>query len=462
MKNITIFISFTLIFLSSCKTIEPIVPENTVQAAPALIQRTSNLALPIELNLAPYFKDIEKSIPKQFKGKENVCSGVSYSYRFERDPIRFNGMGQYIEYEVNGKYALNLNYCPECTYLINSAGNCVIPRIYASCGVGESMRRASVAYTTKIQVASNFQLKSDTKLSRFETIDPCEITVFNYDATAKLKKEVGAELKKLEEEIDKTISEVDIRSEIKEVWKTLATPQQIGHFGYLSLQPKEVSVSDINFVQKKAYLNVNMLFQPIITSHPPSNVISDLPKLSEYKSANGFSISLDIQANYDSLSSILNKEMKGKQVMLKKNLVIFDSMQVQGALNNKLNLKVDFSGKRKGTLFLVGTPVFDSAQQIITFPDLNFDLNTKNALLRSAKWLFSSKITDKLKEFAVFDLKPHLIEVKKSLEKELNREISIGIQLKGSINDVSVGKIYPTNSELLIRVYADGQMSVKM
>jgi hypothetical protein len=324
------------------------------------------------------------------------------------------------------------------------------------------MRRANVAYTTKIQVASNLQLKSDTKLSRFETIDPCEITVFNYDATDKLKKEVSAELKKLEEEIDKTISEVDIRSEIKEVWKTLASPQQIGNYGYLSLQPKEISVGDINFVQKKAYLNVNMLFQPQITSQKPTTKVSELPKLSDYKAANGFNISLDIQANYDSLSSILNKELKGKQVMIKKNLVIFDSMEVQGALNNKLNLKVAFSGKRKGTLFLVGTPVFDSVQQIITFPDLTFDLNTKNALLKSAKWLFNSNITDKLQEFAVFDLKPHLIEVKKSIEKELNREISIGIHLKGSIKDVSVGKIYPTNSQLLIRVHADGKMSVKM
>jgi hypothetical protein len=462
MNYFTSLCTCSILLLSSCKNIEPIVPENEVAATPTLVQRTSNLALPIELNLEPYFKDIEKSIPKQFKGKEDKCSGVSYSYRFERDPIRFNGKGQYIEYEVFGKYALNLNYCAECTYMINSSGNCVVPRIYASCGVGESMRRASVAYTTKIQVASNLQLKSDTKLSRFETIDPCEITVFNYDATDKLKKEVTAELKKLEEEIDKTISEVDIRSKIKEVWKTLATPQQIGHYGYLSLQPKEVSVSDINFVQKKAFLNVNMLFQPQITSQIPATKVSELPKLSEYKTTNGFNISLDIQANYDSLSSILNKELKGKQVMIKKNLVIFDSMEVQGALNNKLNLKVAFSGKRKGTLFLVGTPVFDSVQQIITFPDLTFDLNTKNALLKSAKWLFNSKITDKLQEFAVFDLKPHLIEVKKSIEKELNREISLGIHLKGSINDVSVGKIYPTDSQLLIRVHADGKMSVKM
>ena len=462
MKFYIISITIGLILLSSCKTIEPLVPQNEVQTAPTLVQRTSNLALPIELNLEPYFKDIEKSIPKQFKGKEDKCSGVSYSYRFEREPIRFNGKGQYIEYEVNGKYALNLNYCAECTYLINSSGNCVIPRIYASCGVGESMRRASVAYTTKIQVGSQIQLKSDTKLSRFETTDPCEITVFNYDATDKLKKEVTAELKKLEEEIDKTISEVDIRSEIKEVWKTIATPQPIGQYGYLSLQPKEVSISDINFVQKKAFLNVNMLFQPQITSHLPTTKVGELPKLSEYKTANGFNISLDIQANYDSLSSILNKELRGKQIMLKKNLVIFDSMQVQGALNNKLNLKVEFSGKRTGTLFLVGTPVFDSVQQIVTFPDLTFDLNTKNALLKSAKWLFNSKITDKLKEFAIFDLKPHLIEVKKSIEKELNREISLGIHLKGSISDVSVGKIYPTNSQLLIRVYTEGRMSIKM
>ena len=153
------FVTFILLLLISCKTIEPIAPENEVVAAPTIMQRSSNLALPIELNLEPYFKDIEKSIPKQFKGKEDNCSGVSYSYRFERDPIRFNGKGNSLEYEVNGKYALNLNYCAECTYLINSSGNCVIPRIYASCGVGESMRRANVAYTTKIQVASNLQLK---------------------------------------------------------------------------------------------------------------------------------------------------------------------------------------------------------------------------------------------------------------------------------------------------------------
>ncbi len=460
-KRFLVFLAL-ISLLQSCKTIEPSLPETKVETLPRLEQRSSSLALPIEIDLTPYLKDVEKGLDKTFRGKEENCSGVSYSYRFERNPIKFDGKGQQLTYEVNGKYALNLNYCPECTYLFDGKGNCVVPRIYASCGVGENMRRVKVAYATKVDVSSDYKLNARTQLTKFETIDPCEITVFSYDATDKLRKEVTGVLKDLEKEIDKSIGEVDIRSQIEDVWRMLAEPQAIGNYGFLSIQPKNVALSAINFEDKKAKLQMNLSFQPVVTTHSPEKTNLPLPKLSEYTKGNGFEIHLDILSTYDSLTSILSREIGGKTMEIKKNLIVFDSVGIESAAGNKLNIWVKFSGKKKGKLYLVGTPTFNAEEQIISFPDLEFDIKTKNALLKSAEWMFNPKITDMIRQQAKFDLKPHLESMKGELNKEINREITTGIILNGQLDKVNISAIYPLGEQLVVRAFASGKLSLKM
>ncbi len=456
------FAIFTAALLVSCRSIEPTIPDTVINGLPLPVQKSSSLSLPIELDLIPYLRDVEGSLDKTIRGKEDNCSGVSYSYRFERNPIKFDGQGLQFTYEVTGKYALNLIYCAECTYLFNDNGNCIVPKIYASCGVKEPMRRVKVAYATKVDVTPDFKLKAQTDLTSFETTDPCEITVFNYNATNKLRKEVTEVLKDLEEEIDNSIGEVDIRSQIQEVWDMVASPQSLGSYGFLLIQPREVSLSSITFDDKKAKLQLSLLFQPIVTTTDPGKNTPPLPQLSEFKRGNGFEVNLDIRAGYDSLTTILSKEIAGKSVEVKNNMVIFDSIRIESAAGNKLNIRVNFSGKKKGTLFLVGTPTFDVENQVISFPDLEFDIKTKNALLKSAEWIFSSRITDLFRQQANFDLKPQLMRLKEDLNKEINREIAEKIFLNGKIDAMSVEGIYPSGNTLIIRASAVGNLSLKM
>lgn len=457
-----VYLFISISFLFSCKTIEPIAPVSETIEIPQLKQSISNLDIPITIDLTPYLNDTEKSIPKIFNGKEDNCSGVSFYYKFTRNPVLFEGKGDYLYYEVDGKYALNLNYCPECTSLFDSKGTCVIPRVYASCGVGEPMRRVSVGYTTKFKISPDFKFKTNTELRKFETIDPCEITVFSYDATGQLRKEVLTVLKDLEKDIDKKIASVDIRTQVENVWKMFSEPTSLGKYGYLSIQPKTISLSDVQFEKKKAYIDLNMTFQPVVSTNPPEIKKTPLPLLSEHKRSDGFNIDLDIVASYDSLSSILSSELAGKKVMIKKNEVIFDSISIQGAANTQLTIKVAFSGKKKGTLYLVGTPEFDSLTQIISFPDLTFDLATKNALLKSAKWMFNSKITDIMRQNARFDLNPHLEEMKKIVQKEMNREISKGVKLSGKVESIALDGIFPNHENLVIRVNSTGSLKLNL
>jgi hypothetical protein len=93
---------------------------------------------------------------------------------------------------------------------------------------------------------------------------------------------------------------------------------------------------------------------------------------------------------------------------------------------------------------------------------LEFDLRTKNVLLKSAKWLFNSKITDMLRLNAQYDLKPQLDEMKKIVQKEMNREIEKGVKLSGKVESISLQGIYPSFSSLTIRVNSKGELSLSM
>ena len=455
--------SSIILILCSCGALEPTAPEIIVKTVPVIIQPASTVVVPIKINLTPYFKDTDKSIPKKFTGKEENCEDVSFSYFFQRDPIVFTGSGNSILFDIDGRYSLNINYCAKCTDLFSAQPHCITPRLYVSCGNnGEPMRKVAVGYTTVIKLTPDFKLKATTNLRKFETIDPCEISIFKYDATALLKKEVTKVLKGLEDDIDKQIGSVDLKSEAEKAWKILAEPISLGKYGFFNANPTKIGFDNLKFTGNNATADLSLSLNPKLTTNSQNAKAIALPKLSDVPESNGFNITLDVIATYDSLSKIMTSELKGKEIDLKGKKVIFESIEIFGASNQQVSLKIGFSGSKKGTLFLLGTPTFKQENQIVSFPDLSFDLNTKSALLKSAKWLFNDKITDALRTSSIIDLKPHLTTLKQLVEKQLNAEVQTGIFLKGKIKELKMQGIYPNNDTLILRINSTGLLSLEM
>lgn len=450
----------TIIFLSACAEIKPVEPAiQIIKPGPAL-QEASIIDVPIQVELKPYFKQADAAVPNKFTGKEDHCEGTSYSYVFERSPIEFSGKGNNLQFNIDGKYSLKVNYCPSCTDVFDDKGTCVIPRLYASCGVGEPMRKISISYNSSFELLPNYQLKSVTKLKEIKPLSKCEVTIFKYDATEDLVKEVKKALKDMAGDIDKKVSETQIKNEIEKAWKTMSKPMKIDKYGYLYIQPDKISVS--NFQLNGSLLNFNIAMEayPKVELTKNTTEPKPLPNLSNYLKKDGFNIQLDVIGNYDSLSRLLSSELKGKEINIKKNKVIIDSAKIFGAANQQLSFAISFSGKRKGTLYLIGTPTFDNVKQQISFPDLTFDLETKNALLKSGKWLFNDKITQSIRGFANYNLKTILDESAIKLEKELNRKIDEKTAIEGKMNQLRVEAIYPLNNELLIRTNLSGTIKL--
>ena len=457
-----IFLFLTLA-TTGCASIKPDAPDIIVSATDSLLkQPVSFIQIPIKINLSPYFKETNKSIPYNFNGSDVACEGVSVHYKFLRDQIKFKGVGKSLNFSVNGKYSLTLNYCPQCTDLFGSGASCIIPRIYATCGVGEPMRKIHVSYSTEIGMTANYKLTSNTKLKTVKALSPCKISVFQYNATERLEKEVSTALKEVEKDIDKEIRAVSLKKEMQETWDLLGEPIDLDGYGYFCLNPKAISIGKISYKGNYAHFNAVLESKPQVVLTKPANSKSVLPKMSKYKKKSGFNIVTDIKADYDSLSSILTKEISGMEIDLKGRQVIFDDIKIYGAADKMLSIQVKFSGKKKGTLYLQGTPVFDESTQHISFDDLSFDIKTKSLLLKSAKWLFDKKITESISAAASLDLSPHLDSMKTELNKTINMELAKGVHLSGAVKKVTISNVLPMKEYLFIRAGGTGTLKLEM
>lgn len=457
-----LFSLFMLFLMVACKPIEPLAPNQRVLEKPVDNPIVSNVTIPIEIDLKKQLRQVESSLPKTFEGKEEQCEGISFAYKFIREPIDFTFKADELYYEVNGKFELKLNYCPKCHGLWDG-GSCTIPRAYASCGVGESMRRVKVGYSTSIDISSNYKFQAKTELKKFDILDPCQITIFKYDATTEVKKQVKKQLEKLEEEIDKQIEGVDLKSMLSDVWKELQKPITLDYYGFMYLFPKSMAFSQPNFSKdSKVYIDLNLGVSPIVSTNTREIKETSLPKLEEYKKKKGFDLSIDIKASYDSLSSILNKQMKGKVLDLKGKKIIVTQLGIDGTQDNKMLFKMSFEGAKKGTLYLTGIPQIDTIKQVLFMDQLDFDLETKSVLLKSTKWLFNDRILQEIKKNAVFEMTPLLENSRKMISQQLSTNLNEDITMKGNIDVIKIQTVYLSERSIVVRTQLSGDLKLKM
>jgi hypothetical protein len=65
--------------------------------------------------------------------------------------------------------------------------------------------------------------------------------------------------------------------------------------------------------------------------------------------------------------------------------VIIKNVDITGLENGRIFMKVDFSGDKKGTLYLDGTPILNVEKQLISIPDLDYSLKSKDVALNVGK-----------------------------------------------------------------------------
>jgi hypothetical protein len=446
-------------FFTSCGTIQPEVPAsaNQVVAVKPMPTVNSTINIPIRVELKPFIKLADQSFDKEFKGADNPCSGLRYQYKLKREPIQLTGKGKTVFLGLDVAYGFSGEYCAACVF-----DNCINPPIPFSCGWGdESLRRAKIKLKSDVELTSNYRIKSTTSFTEFTPIDPCRVTFAQININDVLMSQIRPELGNLAKMIDAEIGKQDLKPYILPVWKALQEDIKIPATGYLRFQPQSLSVSEINMHGSILNFNVGLTATPTIQSSPWNKPTTALPALTPYKKGSGFEVYTDLKMNYDSLSQQLFEIMKTEQFAMGKEKINITSLKLFPA-GEKLGVAVGFTGTKKGTFYLLGNPDFDNTKSSLALKNVEYDIATKNVLIKTAKWMMDETIRKKLEEQMVFDLSDLMNLTKKSIAESLNQTLDGGIKIKGQLKSLSISGWSLQQDALWVRAKTMGDIQVIM
>jgi hypothetical protein len=275
-------------------------------------------------------------------------------------------------------------------------------------------------------------------------------------------KEIKVQLENIGKDIDKEMATYDLKPYVKDIWNQLFEVQQVEDYGYLNINPGAVSVSNINMVGSTLNLSIGLSCSPVFSLSYIASSPTPVPNLSAPIQQDGFKVYTDLILNYKDLTDLINKNIAGKTFKIKNKTVIINKIEINGIGHSKIALKLDFKGSKKGVVYLVGSPFYDSEKNTISIPDMNFDLKSKNVLLKMANWLMNEKITEKIKAASIFDISTVLDEARSGITNQLNRNLTEDVTMKGGVNSLEIQNIFTLKEGLYLRTLSTGNISVQV
>ncbi len=429
---------------------------------------SSEINIPIQINLKPVYSMAEKSVDTLFTSPgypdgwvQEGCD-TRFKYVFRRSKLAMTVIGTSMNLGFTGYYKI-IGASRVCV-----GGTVISPWSPACrCGFGSEMeRRINVSFTNSLSIQPDFKVKLGIKRNEPQPLDKCEVCFWGQDITKQVIKGLTVELDAAKKDLEKSYGTVDLKSRFQQVWNELNKGYNIYGLGWLTINPQKIRINNLFAINDSLNIFLGLSAKPVISFEKPIEKTSVVPNMGSFSRQSGFSIFLDAVLSYDSLSNIMNQNLVGKEFDFKKAFIkkkfIIDECKIYGGGFEKMIIKIKFSGTNNGVVYLVGKPVYDKDKKTIEIADIDFDIKSKNVLLGSADWIFDKKITKEISKNARFELGDYIDSAKLNINKELNKEWVKGIRSYGKINDISIIGMYPMQQHLIIRSNCAGDLSVKV
>jgi hypothetical protein len=421
----------------------------------------------VQINLKPLYAFAEKNVDTVFTSPDYPDSwvqegcGTRYKYSFRRSPLQLKASVNTLQLGFTGYYKItgSTRVCINNTAVSPWTPPC-------RCGFNEDERRVNVLFSNTLNITPDYKIRLGIKREEPIPLDKCEVCFWGQDITAMVMKGLKSELDLAKADIEKNYAVTDIRPKVQMLWNELNKVYSLPQLGYLKLNPQRLHINNLFAQGDSLNIFLGLSARPALSFEKPAEVLTPVPVMQPLLMQNGFSVFLDAVLNYDSLNAILNANISGRQFELDKGPLkkkfIIRQCSLIGAGNEKMIVKVIFGGDEDGTAYFTGKPVYDEQTKMFEVQSMDFDIKTKNALLKAADWLFNRKIINELSRYTRFDLSQYIDTAKQLMNAQLNKEWMPGLRSEGVVTDLKLTGFYPLQQHLIIRSNCSGYLSMKV
>lgn len=457
-KILSLLIVSVLIFFTSCKSLKVEKPVESYNP-PVISPKPSVITVPIEVDIASLQSMINSKV-----------TGLLYEDKSLEDNNNDNTMikawkKEDITFSINGNelsYRLPLKLWVKTGFKFEKLG--ITLSDYYDLNAAIALR-----YKTRIFIDKNWNVATSTSSEGYEWLESPTLRIGTFDVPVKFIADMvmKAGQKKINEEIDKALSKyITLKKMIQGPWVSLQNPIKVNdeYKLWLKVSPQEIYATPFTSANNKIKMSVGIksyLETFMSTEAPKTTPNNNLPPLTiASKLDDSFLINVATDITYPVATEMARKQLQGKMFKQGKKTIIIKDIELYGS-NGYLVVSVDVEGSARGKVYLTGIPYYDPEKQTISVKEFDFEMKTKNVLLKSANWLLHDTFLKMMQPYLSFPIGDKLADSRQMIQNQLsNNRIQKNILLNGNIQDLKIDTVVLTQESIKANAVMKGKITV--
>jgi hypothetical protein len=354
-----------------------------------------------------------------------------------------------------------------------SAGYKVSPLGVTMSGYKDTEFSIRIRLISKIGITPTWQIKSETYVDSYDWISEPNIKVAGLSIPIKgmVSRLLNKNFDKITEAIDEQVAlNLELKKNAELAWNIARQPVMLAkeYDTWLVIVPTSVVMTPLLAKNNilRSVIGIKGYTQTITSAVKP--VVPALQKLPNLqivdKVSEDFKIGLISLVSYEDAARLAAAKFAGEKFPFLGGQyhVEITSVEMYGQ-NDRLIIKAGLKGSINGDIYLKGTPYYNPDTQQLSLKGLDYDLDTKNSIIKTAGWLLQGQFSRMMEKRMVFPVGDQIAEAKKTIQKALsNYKVTEGVIVKGNLSDILPDKVYLTPKHLYSVVFASGKVNLKV
>lgn len=452
-----------LALLAACASKKPflaVAPQASYTNATPRIKEVSTLNIPIEISLAEVERKINESLG---------------TVLFE-DPSLDNNGGDNLMLKVNKRLPIGIE--PKGGNLFNIK---VPVNIWAKAGWKVEKFGLSVAkyedtqfdldlnFLTRLSIDPNWKINTSTTPNGYKWVSEPKVKIgfFEIPITSIIEKIMDRELPNVVQTVDREVGKMNLKPQVETAWKAVQEPflMNEAYQAWLKVTPQDIMMTPLSNKGRNVRVGLGMtaVTETFMGSKPTGAVMPTVPPLKLVdKMEEKFEVGMITEISYPQLKKMAMDQTGGKTYEFnngKYKITVLD-IDVYGH-GDDVVVATTMSGSLAGKVYLKGKPYYDPATTSIKIKDLDYDLDTKNKLAKTADWLAHGKFLSMMEPYFSISVASQLEEGKKMIQENLaGNKFNKNINLNGKLNELTPGAMFVTPNGIQAVITAKGKLDV--
>jgi hypothetical protein len=455
-----ISISVFLNFCSSKKPFFATPPPASYQTEFQRIKETSTLNIPIEISL----NDVEKKINEQLgqvlfednsldnNGGDNLILKVS-----KRQPLAIEAKGGNL---FNIKVPVNIY--AKAGWKVEKFGLSVSK-------YEDTQFDLDLSFLTRLSIDQNWKINTSTTPNGYKWVSEPKVKIgfFELPITSIIEKIMDRELPNVVKTVDNEVGKINLKPQVETAWKAVQEPFLINeaYQAWLKVTPQDILITPITNKGRNVRVGIGMtaVTETFLGNKPTNAVMANLPALKiQNKLDEKFEVGMITEIPFPTLKKIAMDQTGGKTYEFNegryKITVVDIDIYGQG---DEIIVATNLTGALNGKVYLKGKPFYDAPSTSIKIKDLDFELDTKNRLAKTANWLAHGKFLKLMEPYFSISVASQLEVGKKMIQENLaGNKMNKNINLNGKLNELTPQSILVTPLGIQAVILVKGKIEV--